>query len=90
MNIVKKLTLTSLLTLLVSACATQETATERDFGNSVRDMVARQTANPKPEAPGEESGDGARLEAVIDAYRSDAGSRQAIDRPINIDPESSL
>ena len=51
-------------------------------------MIAEQTANPNPADAGEEAGDGPRLEAVIEAYRSDAGSRKAIDRAIDIDPSS--
>ena len=75
------------LVALSTGCAwNNETATERDFGNSVRSMIANQTANPEPAAPGSEAGDGARLEAVLESYRADAGSRQAIDREIIVAP----
>ena len=75
------------LVLLSTACAwDDQTATERDFGNSVRSMIANQTANPEPAAPDSESGDGPRLEAVLESYRADAGSRQAIDREIIVAP----
>jgi type IV pilus biogenesis protein CpaD/CtpE len=76
------------LVLLSTGCAAwnKETATERDFGNSVRSMIANQTANPEPAAPDSESGDGPRLEAVLESYRADAGSRQAIDGEIIVGP----
>jgi len=75
------------LVLLSTACAwDDQTATERDFGNSVRSMIANQTANPEPAAPDSESGDGPRLEAVLESYRADAGSRHAIDREISVAP----
>ena len=78
------------LVTLSTACAwNDDSATERDFGNSVRSMIANQTANPEPTAPDSEAGDGARLEAVLESYRSDAGSRQAIDREISVDPSGS-
>jgi hypothetical protein len=49
-------------------------------------MIANQTANPEPAAPGSEAGDGPRLEAVLESYRADAGSRQAIDGEIIVAP----
>jgi len=79
--------LAALLTVFVSGCASDSrTGTERDFGNSVRNMISTQTANPYPPPAGEELGDGPRLEAVLEAYRKDAGSRAAVDGKINIDP----
>jgi type IV pilus biogenesis protein CpaD/CtpE len=79
------------LVLLSTACAWDEqtTATERNHGNSVRSMIANQTANPEPAAPDAEAGDGERLEAVLESYRADAGSREAIDRAISVDPSGS-
>jgi citrate lyase gamma subunit len=97
MNSSKELTMKSIRTLILisalpvmsMACAwNEESGTEADFGNSVRQMIAEQTANPNPQAAAEEAGDGPRLEAVIEAYRTDAGSRAAIDRAIDIDPSS--
>lgn len=74
---------------VMSGCASDNrTGTERDFGNSVRNMVSKQTANPYPPQPGEETGDGQRLETVLEAYRKDAGSRATVDRQINVDPMS--
>lgn len=83
------LMLLAILPCVSTGCAWNEpSGTEADFGNSVRQMIAEQTANPNPVAAGEEAGDGPRLEAVIEAYRTDAGSRKAIDRAIDIDPSS--
>ena len=54
--------------------------TEAEFGNSVRQMIRSQAVytgavDPDPA----ESGDGQRLESVLDAYR------QAITQPENVD-----
>lgn len=82
--------LAALMIGTTAGCASDNrTATERDFGDSVRSMIADQTANPYPAPPGEETGDGVRLENVLDAYRSDVGSRSSVGGRIDIDPNAS-
>jgi len=89
MKSIRTLILLSVFPALSMACAwNEETGTEADFGNSVRQMIVGQTANPVPQEAGEETGDGPRSEAVLEAYRTDVGSRKAIDRAIDIDPSS--
>jgi len=79
--------LASILVVLVAGCASDSrTGTERDFGNSVRNMISKQTANPYPAPAGEETGDGPRLEGVLESYRKDSGSRTSVERPIDVDP----
>jgi hypothetical protein len=81
---------TALVTsLLILGCAgTSPKNVERDFGNSVRQMVQSQTldpvtaANPDPDAP--DSGDGQRLNNALDAYRGDVGKREEVQQPLVI------
>lgn len=58
--------------LSISGCESA-TGTERDYGNSVRLMVQSQTADPNaamlPDPNPVDSGDGERLNHVIEAYR---------------------
>ena len=81
-----------LVAIAVSACATTEysqSSTEKEFGNSVRHVVEAQKANPEasrnPDPNPIDQGDGARLEPVLEAYRTDTGAPSAIERPILID-----
>ena len=57
--------------ILVQGCGA--TATERDYGNSARALIDGQTANPMavmvPDPEPIATGDGQRLEGVIEAYR---------------------
>jgi hypothetical protein len=78
----------TLVVLGVSACATQSQS-EQDFGESVRHVVQAQKANPdasrNPDPNPIMHGDGARLEPVVEAYRTDTGSRESVERDILID-----
>ena len=73
----------------VSACANEPTATESDFGNSVRSMVMGQTVNPDAAEENRgrhaDQGDGQRGEAVMDAYRDDVTSSEEASRDLVID-----
>lgn len=77
-----------LVGLGVSACASQSQS-EKNFGESVRHVVQAQKANPEasrnPDPNPIMHGDGARLEPVVDAYRTDTGSRESVERDILID-----
>lgn len=69
-----------LATLLVfgAGCATQETATEKDFGKSVRSMITEQTLNPTnamlPDPQPIDEGNGERLNNAIEAYKADVSN----------------
>jgi hypothetical protein len=76
----------------LGACAALQggaSPTEGDFGNSVRHVVEGQkahpevSANPSPEAV--ELGDGARLQSVLETYRSDTGRPAEVKRDLIID-----
>lgn len=56
---------------LLTACASY-TPTEADFGNSVRQMVRSQTVVTGPvDTEPAETGDGERLDHVLELYRGD-------------------
>lgn len=85
MRVARNIAIYGLLILLSSGCAWQgETATERDFGNSVRTLVAEQTANPEPQPALTQTSDGQRLEQVIEDYRKTVGERRRLDKSARI------
>lgn len=56
--------------------------TQADFGNSVRHMVSSQTVDSGPVDPNPvETGDGQRLDGVLEGYRSGAVSAGDLDEP---------
>ena len=78
----------ALLLGTLSGCAsTGETATERDFGNSVRHMTQMQTLNPLPTPPSASptiDGDGERVDNVLKAYRDDVAQPDDVSQDIVI------
>jgi type IV pilus biogenesis protein CpaD/CtpE len=76
-------------TLLLAACASEPTMTERDFGNSVRQMIAAQTYDPStltsPPEGAIESTDGQMLEGALEAYRTTVSDQSAVASEITID-----
>jgi hypothetical protein len=62
----------------VTGCSTHETATEKDFGNSVHAMIQGQTLNPQeallPDPEPVDHGNGERLNNVLGVYTSDVSS----------------
>ena len=76
LNTINRIAVFTLLVGLVTGCA--QTATELDFGNSVRALAAAQTMHPEGQEAAPESGDGARLENVVDDYREGSGARVGI------------
>jgi len=76
---------------LVAGCANttpKPTAVESNFGNSVRNMIEAQTYDPStlssPSTDVIESGDGQRLEAVLDAYRTDVAKPESVGQSIDV------
>lgn len=74
---------------LLAACSTNTpTPTERDFGNSVRNMIEAQTYDPStlgsPSTETPEGIDGRRLEAVLDVYRTDVAKPESVSDEIVI------
>lgn len=75
--------------LLLGGCANQETLTERNFGDSVRNMVRAQVYDPSTLSdPSDEivdGTDGQKLETVVDTYRgANTGDTQAVGSEIQI------
>jgi type IV pilus biogenesis protein CpaD/CtpE len=70
-----------------SALSGGPTATEQDFGTSVRQMIASQTANPQNPADAEPipTGDGQRIDNALKTYRSDVGVPERVRDDIVID-----
>jgi hypothetical protein len=72
----------ALAMLLLGACAGEPTLTERNFGDSVRQMVRAQTAHPETlTAPSNDpvtSADGQILEAVLEVYRTDVAKPASV------------
>lgn len=74
--------------VLLGACTTEPTLTERNFGNSVRQMIQAQTHDPStlatPSTETVESSDGRRLENVLDAYRTDVAKPESVNEDVVI------
>jgi len=69
---------------VVSGCETQS-ATEADYGNSVRAMVHNQTLNPVPaDAAPVDAGDGVHAQNTIDVYRKDVSQPQHVNQDLII------
>lgn len=62
----------------VAGCSNIESATERDFGNSVHAMIQGQLLNPQeallPDPEPVDHGNGERLNNVLGVYTSDVSS----------------
>ena len=72
----------------LTACAAPS-GTKDDYGNSVRNMVSAQTANPNAAIQNKDrqadKGDGQRGEAVIEAYRDVTPQPDNVDAGVIID-----
>jgi hypothetical protein len=72
---------------MLAGCG-KPTLVERNFGESVRQMVEAQTYDPStlsnPSTEPVEGGDGQQLENVIGAYRSDVAKPEAVNDDIVI------
>lgn len=71
----------------LTACA-GPSAVGEDYGNSVRNMVSAQTANPNAAAENKgnlaDKGDGQRGEGVIEEYREVSGESEQVSRDLII------
>lgn len=77
--------------LLAAGCA--ETPTERDFGNSVREVMSKQIADPHaaalPSSDPVTGGHAGRLESVIEAHGTDVADSSGINKPVSVNVGSS-
>ena len=71
-----------LLTLLVAVlpgCATEPSATQKEFGSSVRHMISAQTYEPGDEVTGL---DGEKSLGILKSYREDIAKPGHVEKPI--------
>ena len=69
-----------MLAIALSACATNDdSATQKEFGSSVRHMISAQTYEPGDDVP---SLDGDKSRNVIRAYREDINKPQEAEQQI--------
>ena len=69
----------ALTAFLIASCATDPTANNIRFGESVRHMITLQTADPQSGATGL---DGEKAEEVIRAYRADVAKPETTERRV--------
>ena len=74
--------------LMLAGCSGEPTQTQTNFGASVRQMVEAQTANPStianPSATTIAGTDAKRVEAVLEAYRTDVAKPEAVNDNVTI------
>jgi PBP1b-binding outer membrane lipoprotein LpoB len=74
--------------LMLAGCSGEPTQTQTNFGASVRQMIEAQTANPStlanPSAEPIDSTDARRIEAVLEAYRTDVTRPEAVNDNVTI------
>jgi len=74
--------------LMLAGCSGEPTQTQTNFGASVRQMVEAQTANPStianPSTATVNGTDANRIEAVLEAYRTDVAKPEAVSDTVNV------
>ena len=81
-----KILVASLSLAWLPAC-TSVSPTEEDFGNSVRNFVAKQQMTPSGSLEADEpiqSGDGRRLEGVTSVYQDNVGDPSPVVRQVEV------
>jgi hypothetical protein len=72
--------------VLTAGCA--ETRTEREFGDSVREVMSKQIHDPGaaalPKSEATTGGDPTRLEAVLEAHRGDVADPSSVAKPVDV------
>lgn len=78
---------------LLAACAVMtagcaETRTEREFGDSVREVMTKQIHDPGaaalPKSDAVAGGDPTRLEAVLESHRGDVADSSSVTKPVDM------
>ena len=74
--------------LMLAGCSGEPTQTQTNFGASVRQMIQAQTADPStlanPPAEPIDGSDAKRIEAVLEAYRTDVAKPEAVNDSVTI------
>jgi type IV pilus biogenesis protein CpaD/CtpE len=80
--------ISALVPLLLTACGSQPSRVEQNFGNSVRQMVRAQTANPdasaNPPTQATNETDGQMLEGALEGYRGDTAQRGTVGGALDV------
>lgn len=75
-------------TVFFAACASEPTATEQEFGSSVRQMIIAQTYDPStlsnPPEGAIERTDGRMLENALESYRATVAEQSGVGDEITI------
>jgi hypothetical protein len=68
----------AIMLTVIAGCSNHKSATESDFGKSVRSMVRAQTLDPQeallPDPEALDHGNGERLNNVMEAYKSNVST----------------
>lgn len=81
-NTISKIAAMAALGGLMTGCAA--TATELDFGNSVRANTAAATLHPEGQDAGPEMGNGKRLEHVVTGYQETSSKRSEVSSDVRL------
>ena len=85
-NILLPSALLAVCIVLTTGCA--ETRTEREFGDSVREVMSKQIHDPGaaalPKSEAVTGGDATRLEAVLESHRGDVADTSGIAKPVDM------
>jgi hypothetical protein len=85
-NILLSSALLAACTMLTTGCA--ETRTEREFGDSVREVMTKQIHDPGaaalPKSDAITGGDPTRLEAVLESHRGDVADTTNVAKPVDM------
>lgn len=87
LNTIIKITAAAALAGLMTGCAA--TATELDFGNSVRANNAAATLHPEGQDSGAEAGNGKRLEHVVTDYHETSSERGEVSSDVRLGVQGS-
>ena len=82
MNTRKLITMVALPGILAATACSPYPRTEADFGDSVRHMVTSQAVPAAVDRNPPETGDGDRLNAVLQAYRGDVSRGEESPAPL--------
>ena len=78
-NLTLNLQFLTLLAAVLSGCASEPSATQKEFGSSVKHMISAQTHEPGDEATGLE---GEKSRRVMQGYREDIAKPKAVEKQI--------
>ena len=85
-NILVSSALLAACVVLTTGCA--ETRTEREFGDSVREVMTKQIHDPGaaalPKSDAVTGGDPTRLEAVLEGHRGDVADTNSVAKPVDM------